>query len=98
MIYYHFFVFLRALRSIYQIIVVELESSGKLASPVTNKPITRYYHNSTKGEPYITAEFKAEAFSVYERFTIGEENRFPTARRRRKRAGIENHVLVRHFK
>ena len=88
-----FFVFVRALHSIYQIIVVELKSPGKLALRLTKTTtITRYYHNRTKGEPYITAEFNAEDFSGYKHFTIGGKTRFSAARRRRKRSGIVNRV------
>ena len=80
--------------SIYQILVLEI-IPGEPFEDVNKDPITRYYHNKRKGEPYITAEFEAENFSQYKVFTIGNGNEFLTARRRRKRSGIGNGVTIR---
>ncbi|CAB4010518.1 receptor-type tyrosine- phosphatase epsilon-like, partial [Paramuricea clavata] len=67
---------------IYQIIVLEVKD-GQLRD--VNVRVTRYYENRTKGEPYITAEFKAEDFKKHEKFIVGDGQSL-NARRRRKRA------------
>lgn len=93
---YYQCVFVRALCRFYQILVVELKKSGDVPPLLTDKTITRYYHNRTRGEPYITAVFDKDEFS--EEFTIGDGTRYSAARRRRKRAaGIGNRVMIIDF-
>jgi hypothetical protein len=72
----------RVLSRIYQIIVLEVKDGQ---TPDVNVRVTRYYENRTKGEPYITAEFKAEDFEKYKNFVVGD-GQLLNARRRRKRA------------
>ena len=74
--------------SIYQIIVLEVVKEGP-PPDVTTLKVTRYYHNKTANEPYITAEFKASEFKTT--FIVGGENSVPARRRRKRELGILLH-------
>jgi hypothetical protein len=72
---------------------LEVVGNEKTALDAKKVIVTRYYHNKTKGEPYITAEFKAEEFQKYEHFSVGNAESFSTKRRRR-RSGITNLLAI----
>ena len=80
--------------SIYQIIVLELESDDDDPPNPKTLNVTRYYQNRIRWEPYITAEFNASEFDKYETFSVGNGHSFSNERRRRKRSGRTNRVLT----
>ncbi|XP_028413448.1 tyrosine-protein phosphatase Lar-like isoform X5 [Dendronephthya gigantea] len=80
---------------IYQIIalqVVKINGEYQELPDITTLEVTRYYHNRTENEPYITAEFGPSEFK--KKFIIGDGKSY-NARRKRRQApnDIENGKL-----
>ena len=78
--------------SSYQIIVLEVVEDQQ--PPNEKIAVTRYYETRIKGQPYITAEFKAEDFKEYKNFIVGDGKSYNARRRRKRAAGKANIITI----